>query len=86
MADEYEVQDSFDTEVARKYFALFQSELGQEVLAHLRKISVEKPTMPQSASDGHSLAMLMSLREGENNIVRQIERFVKNGERKERNG
>lgn len=72
------------SEDAAKYYALFQSALGQEVLAHLRKRTIERPTMPNAAADGHAMGMLMSLREGENNIVRYIESMIKNGERKEK--
>lgn len=74
-----------NTEISRKFYALFHTPLGQEVLEHLRKQTVDRSTMPNVAADGNAMAMLMSLREGENNLYRQIDRLIKTGERKERN-
>lgn len=53
------------------------SEEGQELMQALRKRTIERPTFPASPADGQSLAMMMSLREGENNICRWLESLLK---------
>jgi hypothetical protein len=55
----------------------FLTDLGQMTLRHLKRMTVEKSTVPAQANDGVQMAMLMALREGENNVIRKIESYVK---------
>lgn len=50
---------------------------GQELLAALRKRTIERPTFPPPQGDGQTLALMMALREGENNICRWLESLLK---------
>ena len=50
---------------------------GQDLLAALRKRTIERPTFPAPQADGQALALMMALREGENNICRWLESLLK---------
>lgn len=80
---EYTMDEGAQSEIAQIYYIVFNTEGGKKVLEHLRQRTEEKPTMPQAAGDGQSLAMMMALREGENNLYRYIKSVIKIGERKE---
>jgi hypothetical protein len=58
-------------ELNRLYFRVFNTEDGQKVLKHLRAITIEQPSFipGESASYGYC-------REGQNSIVREIEKRV----------
>ncbi len=74
LTDEQEI-DSKDfvdpQELNRLYFRVFNTEDGQKVLKHLRAITIEQPSFipGESASYGYC-------REGQNSIVREIEKRV----------
>lgn len=53
------------------------SEEGQDLMAALRKRTIERPTFPASSGDGQAMALMMALREGENNICRWLESLLK---------
>lgn len=80
---EYKVDEGVRSEIGQLYYVLFSRGDGKKVLEHLKQRTIEKPTMPGQCGDGQAMAMLMSLREGENNIVRFIESMIKIGEREE---
>lgn len=50
---------------------------GQELLSALRKRTIERPIFPAPQADGHAIALMMALREGENNICRWLESLIK---------
>lgn len=50
---------------------------GQDLMAALRKRTIERPTFPAPSGDGQSMALMMALREGENNICRWLESLLK---------
>ena len=75
--------EKYDNEKARDVFALFNTPLGQKVLGHLDELTVEKSIMPAVQQDGHMAAILMALREGENQMVRKIKAMIKTGGRLE---
>jgi hypothetical protein len=55
-----------------KIQALFNSPLGQEVLAILEKRTVRRACLQQVCPDGQNTAIMMAFRDGENNIYRWI--------------
>jgi len=61
-------------ELNRLYFRLFNTEDGQKVLKHLRAITIEQPSFipGEVASYGYC-------REGQNSIVREIEKRIARG-------
>jgi hypothetical protein len=61
-------------ELDRLYLRVFGSEDGQKLLAHLRFITIEQPTWYPGEEASHGFA-----REGQNSIVREIERRMKRG-------
>ena len=52
---------------------VFATEDGQKLMEALRKRTIERPTFPAPTGDGQSIALMMALREGENNICRWLE-------------
>ena len=62
-------QDQDDTN--RLYLRVFGSDDGQKVLAHLRSLTIEQPTWYPGEDASHGYA-----REGQNSIVREIERRI----------
>jgi len=62
-------QDQED--VNRLYLRVFGSDDGQKVLAHLRSLTIEQPTWYPGADASHGYA-----REGQNSIVREVERRI----------
>ena len=46
---------------------------GQHLMHALRRRTIERPTFPATSNDGQSMALLMALREGENNLYRWLE-------------
>lgn len=71
--------------VARDIYALFNSELGKRCLQHLEAMTIQKPNLPAGGVDGVSMAMGMSLREGENQLYRKIKMLIRTGERVAKN-
>jgi hypothetical protein len=61
-------QDNQD-DIDRLYLRVFGSEDGQELLTHLRSLTIEQPTWYPGESASHGYA-----REGQNSLVREIER------------
>lgn len=59
-------------DVDRLYLRVFGSEDGQQVLEHLREQTIEQPTWYPGEDASHGWA-----REGQNSIVREIERRMK---------
>ena len=54
------------------YARIFGSDEGRQVLAHLRALTVEQPAWVPGQDPSHGFA-----REGQNSIVREIERRVR---------
>ena len=50
---------------------------GQDLMQALRKRTIERPSFPAPSGDGHAMALMMALREGENNICRWLETLMK---------
>lgn len=65
-------QESDDLD--RLYLRVFGSEDGQKLLGHLRSLTIEQPTWYPGEEASHGYA-----REGQNSIVREIERRVAKG-------
>jgi len=65
------VEDMKD-DIDRLYLRVFGSEDGQELLEHLRSQTIEQPTWYPGEDASHGWA-----REGQNSIVREIERRMK---------
>ena len=61
-------QDNQD-DIDRLYLRVFASEDGQELLTHLRSLTIEQPTWYPGESASHGYA-----REGQNSLVREIEK------------
>ena len=61
-------QDNQD-DIDRLYLRVFGSEDGQQLLTHLRSLTIEQPTWYPGESASHGYA-----REGQNSLVREIER------------
>jgi hypothetical protein len=61
------------------FTSIFSGKKGKRALQLLRARTIEKPCMPQQAVDGDAMALLMSFRDGENNIVRIIEKLANGG-------
>jgi len=61
-------QDNQD-DIDRLYLRVFASEDGQELLTHLRSLTIEQPTWYPGEDASHGFA-----REGQNSLVREIER------------
>ena len=60
-------QDNQD-DIDRLYLRVFGSEDGQQLLTHLRSLTIEQPTWYPGESASHGYA-----REGQNSLVREIE-------------
>jgi len=54
-------------EIASRFHECFRSEAGQYVLQRLREVTLDKPVL-----NGNSTQFSAGIREGQNNIVRQI--------------
>lgn len=66
-------------ELAAQYRACFSTPAGQSVLVHLRSITLEQPTWVPATSlgcDGQAAEQLGWVREGQNEIVRHILKYV----------
>ena len=63
-----ESQDDID----RLYLRVFGSDDGQGLLTHLRSLTIEQPTWYPGEDASHGFA-----REGQNSLVREIERRIK---------
>ncbi len=62
-------QERDDTD--RVYLRVFGSDDGQKVLQHLRSLTIEQPTWYPGEDASHGYA-----REGQNSLVREIERRI----------
>lgn len=67
-------------EIASNYRATFANPAGRFVLEHLRSLTIEQSTFVPGVSfrgaDGLSAEQNGFMREGQNSIVREIERYV----------
>ena len=61
-------QDSQD-DIDRLYLRVYGSEDGQQLLTHLRSLTIEQPTWYPGEDASHGFA-----REGQNSLVREIEK------------
>ncbi len=61
-------QDNQD-DIDRLYLRVFASEDGQQLLTHLRSLTIEQPTWYPGEDASHGFA-----REGQNSLVREIEK------------
>ncbi len=59
-------------DVDRLYLRVFGSDDGQKLLTHLRSMTIEQPTWYPGEEASHGYA-----REGQNSLVREIERRMK---------
>lgn len=59
-------------DVDRLYLRVFGSDDGQKLLTHLRSLTIEQPTWYPGEDASHGYA-----REGQNSLVREIERRIK---------
>lgn len=59
-------------DIDRLYLRVFGSDDGQEVLSHLRSLTIEQPTWYPGEEPSHGYA-----REGQNSLVREIERRIR---------
>jgi hypothetical protein len=59
-------------DVDRLYLRVFGSDDGQKLLTHLRSLTIEQPTWYPGEDASHGYA-----REGQNSLVREIERRMK---------
>jgi len=59
-------------DIDRMYLRVFGSEDGQNVFEHLRSLTIEQPTWYPGEEASHGYA-----REGQNSLVREIERRIK---------
>ena len=59
-------------DVDRLYLRVFGSDDGQKLLTHLRSMTIEQPTWYPGEDASHGFA-----REGQNSLVREIERRMK---------
>lgn len=55
----------------------FSEKEGAEVLEILKSMTIDKPVMHSYFNDGVNTSLSMALREGENNLVRQIFSIIK---------
>ena len=67
-------QQQKSDDLDRLYLRVFGSEDGQKLLEHLRSLTIEQPTWYPGEEASHGYA-----REGQNSIVREIERRVAKG-------
>jgi len=63
----------------QKFYQLFHTPVGVEILELLRNRTIERPTIPVTYADGMTMAIEMGRRDGENGLVRWIEANVKKG-------
>lgn len=59
-------------DIDRLYLRVFGSDDGQKLLTHLRSLTIEQPTWYPGEDASHGFA-----REGQNSLVREIERRMK---------
>jgi hypothetical protein len=59
-------------DIDRLYLRVFGSDDGQKLLTHLRSLTIEQPTWYPGEDASHGYA-----REGQNSLVREIERRMK---------
>lgn len=80
-AEEKEAAAKAQASIISDFVSVFTSPAGRRVLKHLRDNTIEKPTFvqPLPGSDGLAMQKGQDLREGENNLVRRIERMIKQG-------
>ncbi len=78
---EKEAMELEQRQIVTDFVSVFTSEAGRRVLQHLRANTIERPTFvqPGMGSDGLAMQKLQDMREGENNLVRRIERMLKQG-------
>jgi hypothetical protein len=67
---------------ARAFHQFFTCPLGQEILEFIQEHTESKTTLPNQAADGSAMALLMAVREGENNLYRWIKHMIKKGQPK----
>lgn len=51
---------------------LFSTKDGERVLQALEARTVRRASWPANQSDGHAMALMMAMREGENNLYRYL--------------
>lgn len=76
--EEKKQQEKHFQDIVSDFVSTFSSESGRRVLKYLRSNTIERSTYVES-SDGAQMQKLQDMREGENNLVRRIERYLKNG-------
>lgn len=58
---------------------VFSHPRAEEVLEYLKARTVSQTTLPAACNDGQAMAILMGVREGENNIYRLILSKIEKG-------
>lgn len=80
------VNDAFkqkQTEQQRRdlrFYRLFSTTLGQQVLEDIRKEALEKADLPGKAVDGEAMNTHIKVRVGERNLYRWISERIKKGQ------
>lgn len=78
--EEYKVQNK---EMKALFAEVFSTPLGQKVVKHLEKMTIEQNVLQSYQPDGFNTALEMARREGANQLVRQIKALVKGGSENE---
>ena len=80
-AEEQEAAAKAQASIVSDFVSVFTTPQGRRVLQYLRDNTIEKPTFvqPMPGSDGLAMQKGQDLREGENNLVRRIEKMIKQG-------
>lgn len=68
-------------DLARQFHRVFTTMEGQAVLQYLRSRTIEQPTFPVNVTDGIIAAEHGFFREGQNDVIRTIESFLRAAER-----
>ena len=80
-AEEQDAAAKAQASIVSDFVSVFTTPQGRRVLKYLRDNTIEKPTFvqPMPGSDGLAMQKGQDLREGENNLVRRIEKMIKQG-------
>lgn len=79
---EIQIRKELQMQIAKDCAETFSTDAGKRTLVWMRNCTIERPTLPASATaglDGMAIAILQNIREGENNFCRMIEAQIKKG-------
>ena len=63
---------SKQTQLRKAARRLFQTRDGEQVLKALEARTISRASWPASQTDGQAMALMMAMREGENNLYRYL--------------